>query len=965
MTRQRIAELFDQAVELPADEREAWIAAVCAGDADLLERLSQLVQADTLAARFLEKSPAITPGAATAEPVEDMPRQFGPYRVLRRIGVGGMGDVWLAERSDGHFEHRVAVKQLAYPTPGLLHRFRQERQILARLDHANIAHLIDGGVDEADAPYIVMEFVEGSPITTHVREHDLDLRARLEMFLAVCDGVQYAHQNLVVHRDLKPSNIFVTADGVPKLLDFGIAKVLAGSDESAPTQTFARMLTPDYAAPEQFSGAPVTTATDVYSLGVVLYELLADTRPPRSMPMHAGDHGMTEPPPPSAAIDRTTGNARRRALRGDLDRIVLTALAHEPQRRYSSAEALASDIRHYLAGRPIAARGDKRWYRFRKFARRNRYALAAAVIAFGISIAAAFLSLQQAHLAREQAQRAQAVRKFLVGVFEQAHPDQNKGQPFTAQQLLAKGEQQLATATDMNPAIRAELTGLIGSLYWKLSDNTPATKLLADAIAWNADPRVPDEVKARNLLAQATMEIDSRLPADSLAHASEALRFALSSVDGSVDLASQSRYAMGLAYIRNGDSSRARAIAQEALDADIASFGESHENVAADWSLLGNSLDELGRYDESKKAFTKGIAIWIALRGEQSLELGNAYNDLGLMLLHSGDLAGAESAQRKTLAIAEQLAPDGDDTRTARSNLIRAIELQGRYAEALTQRLDLLDKAKKKVSETRPDALAFAYNFISADYRELGRFAEAEAASRESLAIWGKLQGSNDSVDSSAPLTNLGMVLSLRGQYDEAKAAFERAVTIQQKTAPPSSQWLNLSRAGVGTALRLQHRHADALRELTQASEATKANAGEANPWLAGLQAQLSEAQLDAGDARAAEATAAAALAVDRRVLPIGNFRFGPPLFALARAKLALGKASEAEPLLREALAVGSPPHPDDDPRILEVKVGLVNALRAQDKHGDATRLAVTIEPLLAASTSPYAADLRARLATD
>jgi len=307
----RIAELFEQAIDVPANERAAWLAQVCDGDESLRLELEGLLRADERAARFMEHPPALV-AAAAPERDDRTPKQFGPYRVLRRIGVGGMGEVWLGERSDGEFEQRVAIKQVAYPTPGLLQRFRQERQILARLEHPNIARLIDGGVSADGAPYLVMEYVEGVPITEFARAQALDVPSRLRLFLRVCEAVQYAHQNLVVHRDLKPSNIFVTSERVPKLLDFGIAKVLTTTDVDAPTQTIARLLTPDYAAPEQFTGAPVTTATDVYALGVVLYEMLAGTRPQRgdrngaATPVHAPD-----PPPPSSVVDRTTGLLHR------------------------------------------------------------------------------------------------------------------------------------------------------------------------------------------------------------------------------------------------------------------------------------------------------------------------------------------------------------------------------------------------------------------------------------------------------------------------------------------------------------------------------------------------------------------------------------------------------------------------------------------------------------------------------
>ncbi|MEO8958173.1 MAG: serine/threonine-protein kinase, partial [Rudaea sp.] len=311
MNRQRVAELFEQAVDLPAGERAAWVNAACGDDAALRVELERLLRADARATDFMERPPALVSAAIDASVGSGEELHFGPWRSLRQIGIGGMGEVWLAVRSDGEFEQRVAIKQIAYPTPGLLQRFRQERQILARLEHPNIARLIDGGVTESGAPYLVMEYVDGIPITLYASQQHLDLRARLQLFLHVCDAVQYAHQHLVVHRDLKPSNILVTTDGTPKLLDFGIAKVLATTDGAAQTQTAARMLTPDYAAPEQFSGGAITTATDVYALGVVLHELLAGVRPAPASQRSARANAV--PPaqtlPPSAAIGRTTDDA--------------------------------------------------------------------------------------------------------------------------------------------------------------------------------------------------------------------------------------------------------------------------------------------------------------------------------------------------------------------------------------------------------------------------------------------------------------------------------------------------------------------------------------------------------------------------------------------------------------------------------------------------------------------------------
>ncbi|HEX6834725.1 MAG TPA: serine/threonine-protein kinase, partial [Rudaea sp.] len=277
----RLARLFEEAVDLPSREHAAFIAERCADSPSLAADLDRMLRADAGSGDFLER-PLVVAERRWLDDADDAdaePRCFGPYRLLRPLGQGGMGEVYLAERSDGAFEQRVALKLLPHPTPGLMRRFRQERQILAHLEHPNIARLLDGGLGENQVPYFAMEYVEGEPVTAYARRHALDARAIVRLVLGICDAVRYAHRNLVVHRDLKPSNILVDGNGTPKLLDFGIAKVLQSAPRSDATQTVARAFTPDYAAPEQIRGEAVTTATDVYALGVVLFELLAGSKP--------------------------------------------------------------------------------------------------------------------------------------------------------------------------------------------------------------------------------------------------------------------------------------------------------------------------------------------------------------------------------------------------------------------------------------------------------------------------------------------------------------------------------------------------------------------------------------------------------------------------------------------------------------------------------------------------------------
>src|SRR5262249_13540576 len=386
-------------------------------------------------------------------------------------------------REDGQFQQQVAIK---FVKQGLLgreaqRRFLQERQILARLQHPAIANLLDGGVTADGTPYFVMERVEGLPVTAYCREHGLDVEARLRIFLQICDAVQYAHRNLIVHRDLKPSNILVDADGRVKLLDFGIAKLVGearGGADGAP-ETIERALTPEYAAPEQLRGEPVSTSTDVYALGVLLYELLAGARPCQSQSGAIGEleRAVMEqtPPPPSNRVEST---AMKRRLRGDLDRIVLKAVNKEPERRYASAEAFATDVRRHLDGQPIAARGDALAYRTRKFIGRHRVAAAAAGLVVLSLVGGLVATTWQARRARLEARKAEAVKDFLKTILSAADPDQTSGREPSIREVLDAGAQRIERELQSQPDVQSEVAGSIATAYQALGQYDRAAALL-------------------------------------------------------------------------------------------------------------------------------------------------------------------------------------------------------------------------------------------------------------------------------------------------------------------------------------------------------------------------------------------------------------------------------------------------------------------------------------------------------
>ncbi|HEX8415043.1 MAG TPA: serine/threonine-protein kinase [Sphingomicrobium sp.] len=512
-----LSELLDEALDLEPAARSAWLDRQAMMRPELGGPLRGLLAAHATSgtADVLAKLPEID-SAAGAEPAPNVGlaagEQVGPYRLERLLGSGGMADVWLAERSDGAFARRVALKlpRINVLRRDLALRFARERDILARLENPHIARFYDAGLAEGDLPYLAMEFVDGRPINEECDARRLDVGARLRLFAQVVDAVQYAHANLVIHRDLKPTNILVTADGQVRLLDFGIAKLLVGDGGAAETQLTqvgSRMLTPDYASPEQVKGEPLTISSDVYSLGVVLYELLSGQRPYRlklkSIAQVEQAIVLTEPAKPSASIGgeaaaysrSTTPRKLARRLAGDLDTIVLKALAKSPADRYATTAELAEDLRRHVAGEPVRARPASWRYRAGKFIARNALASAAAAVVSLALLAAASVSLWQARQAREQAQlageqtqlaraqaaRAEEVKKFVLSVLRASDADRAGGRQTTAIDLLKQARERLDAAPIADGATRAELLATIGNGLLGLGEMRSAAKVLSEA----------------------------------------------------------------------------------------------------------------------------------------------------------------------------------------------------------------------------------------------------------------------------------------------------------------------------------------------------------------------------------------------------------------------------------------------------------------------------------------------------
>jgi serine/threonine protein kinase len=850
----RLSDLLERLLDAPPNAREDIIANECRGDPGAADTLRRMLDSDARAEAigFLESPlPLLDDKKWQGTDVESDQRGFGAYTLLRLIGRGGMGEVYLAERHDGEFQQRVALKLLPEPTPGLMRKFRRERQILAGLEHPNIARLIDGGIGTRNVPYFAMEYVEGTPINAHCLERGLDVRAILRLFLRVCDAVQYAHRNLVVHRDLKPSNILVTHDGAPKLLDFGIAKLLQTSGAEDATQTAARAFTPDYAAPEQIHGEPVTTATDVYSLGVVLYELLCGVRPYRiargaETPERAIDH--TDPPPPSAAAARTIGttSARQRQLRGDLDRIVLTALAKELPRRYASVEALARDIERYLDGFPIAARGDSAAYRVRKFIRRNKFVVIAACL-FVLSLCVGLVgTLWQARRAGEEAARAQAEKDFLQSVFAVADPDVNKGKSVTADQLLERGAARIDSEFSAQPELRAELQDTIGKLYLAMGDYAQARTLLERGLSEESVAHGKDSAEyAGNLLdlARANTKLDRYAAADPQVREALALlrrRYGDEAPQLATALRLQGEIDTELSRVRE-----AEAPLQQALAIDKRTGSEL--DVADDTAALAGFEMAVDHYQQGRDLYAQALERYRELLGKDNSRVLQTQSDLANSYFYLGDIGKSIELSQKTAETARAIyGPDHPFFLHLERDLAGILVTSGRYDQAEAIVNDILPRTYAVLGPRHSDVAQTLLLAGIVDYNR-DRLEQGIAATREAIDIWRESLGpENERLV--AALKILGVFEGRANRVDDAIRAYEDALDLSGKLSGKDTTVYADLEGTLGKVNVQKGELAAADRWCKSAAERTMRLVGPAAPLMAETQYCLASVATKSGD---------------------------------------------------------------------------------------------------------------------
>lgn len=700
-TSAEVHALFERVMDLDAHEREAVLQEACSNRPGLRARVEALLAADADPHELLDTGP-FRQWQLLMDDDEQPPERIGSYRIVRELGRGGMGVVYLADRDDADFSHKVALKVIAprHDAREVAERFRRERQILANLKHPNIAQLHDGGLTPDGLPFIAMEYVEGVRIDHWCDERRLGVEDRLRLFLTVCDAVHYAQQNLVVHRDLKPANVLVTEDGHVKLLDFGIARLLPESGVSDPSETALHAYTPRYASPEQIRRSGESTATDVYALGVILYELLAGVLPfPEvSDPFEAARVVLeSDPPPPSQAVERVsddvamlrglTRDRLRRALRGDLDAILLKALRRDAADRYSNAGALRDDLLRHLRNEPVLARPDSARYRMRKFVRRHRGAVAA--VAALLLVSAGFTALYTTRITRERdraelnASKAQETRDFLIGLFNANLPHESFGEEFTVSDMLERGIARADSLVDQ-PELRALLLVTLGDVYRVLGRYAEATALIDSSVAAYRALESPDDVGLADALAsQGLVRYDvgdyaAALPPTREAH--EIYRRVYGEEDSRV-LTTLGSLATLLSH--TGDLEESLRAQEELLVRRRRVLGPDDPTVAVTLNNIGSIHYREERYEDAHRHFSEALELRRRLIPREHPDFALSLNNLAATMRAMGDLAGAESLFRESLELRrEVLGETHPRVAVSHYQLGRILQARGEYGEA-------------------------------------------------------------------------------------------------------------------------------------------------------------------------------------------------------------------------------------------------------------------------------------------
>ncbi|MGE0554235.1 MAG: tetratricopeptide repeat protein [Gemmatimonadales bacterium] len=863
---ERVQALFLQAASLEEDDREAFLARECGDDRELVTDVRALLVEDARAGSILDRGLGNVAGELVGGHTGGPDLHFGPYRVLSRIGEGGMGVVYLAERPD--LGHRVAIKVLrdAALSPARRERFRTEQRTLAQLSHPSIAPLHDADSLPDGTPWFAMEYVEGLPLTEYCRVHETSIEGRLLLLRAVAQAVDHAHRHLVVHRDLKPSNVLVRPDGSVALLDFGIAKQLERPESPVDqTRTGLRLMTPAYAAPEQLRGEPVGMHTDIYSLGVILYELLTGRLPfdVRGLSPAEAERLIVEREParPSTvpgrpvAVERSTGTVAW----ADLDVLCLTAMHKDPTRRYRSADALIRDLDHYLAGEPLDAQPDRLGYRLAKFVRRNRAAVTAAV-AIGVTVLA-LVGFYTARLtaarnrAEAEAVRTQRIQRFVLDLFRGGDQEAGPADSLRVIELLDRGVRE-AGQLDAEPAAQAEMLATLGGIYQQLGKLERADSLLSAALAGRQTLLAPDDP----LLAESELALAGLRVAQ--ARFDDGERLARAGVERLVRIRAdhpnlgRANTVLGKVLEERGDYPAAIAVLELALAQLDRRSDEPDADRGAALTELGNSHFYAGNFEIADSLFRAVLALDRRLHGPRHPLVANDLINVGAVLHERGRYGEAEDAYRDALAL------NRDFYGARHPKVAQNLTMLGRallFQRELAESRDALTEAVA----IQEEAFGPDYPVVASTVNELGsvalmgdRLDEAERAYRRMAGIY-RAAYPDGHFAIGVAVSNLASVLLNRGDYRAAEPLFRESVMVFSETQSPDHLNTGIARIKLGrTLLRLQ-RFREAAEESLAGYDIVAARADPGVSWLGTARRDLVAAYEALGDSAAAARYAA------------------------------------------------------------------------------------------------------------
>ena len=879
----RVQALFEAALDHDPPKRITFLKQACQDDLDLYQEVFSLLESDQQINSLVDGQALdlVTLSDSLLDEPELPAEPIGPYIAIKRLGHGGMGVVYLAKRADGQFEQNVALKLIkrGMDSEKIVRRFIGERQILARLQHPNIARLLDGGVSEEGQPYFAMEYVDGIPILGYCNAKKLSIEGRLQLFGQVCEAVHFAHRNLVVHRDLKPGNILITKEGSVKLLDFGIARVLAENDIDAHTlltEPGQRVLTPEYAAPEQVTGAPITTQTDIYSLGVVLFELLTGSRPLK-MTSHAPVEVETvlrhkEPNKPSTqvienpTIEETHGlpaHRIRRKLLGDLDTICLKALRKEPDRRYGSADELRLDIQRHLKGLPVSARPDAFSYRIYKFLQRHRTSVITTLLVLA-SISALILGytsrLSQARdLAEKEAEKAAQTAAFLSSLFEASNPHVTQGDTLNARHMLDAGAERIQAELADQPDVQAGLMTVIGDAYNGLGLYKKAETHFKEALELTRKTTGPFNEDTAGLL-QRLADIKHTL----------------------------------------NEFGAADSLERKTLELQKQIYGEEHPQIAATLLKMASTQRSLGNHDEAIPLYKEAVAMNEKLLPPNDPELSWSINNLGWAYHSQGRYQEAEEAYHKAETIQrEHLGATHPDLAFTLNNYGGLLWSTGRFEEGEPKVRESLAIRKGLYGEEHPEYIQSLNNLASLLFRK-GEIDEAEPLYRQTVAVNKRLLGERHRYVASG-LSSLGVIHRERGELEDALRLQLEAIDIRQELFGDKHRLVAASKVNLAGVYRSMEQYDKATQLYTEARDFWQSQASppiELANALIGLGLTL----IDSGRVEEAKPLLEEAFEMRSEKFDEYDLFVAEAQGALGRCLCALDSCQEGRPLLAKAL---------------------------------------------------------------